>query len=92
MFSQSYFSLPMDHNTLDNLCHWKCLSFLLLAYFGRIYDKKDILDWICKKFRSKEKAYSNRVNDYFGPRRTNIPHEKPNYGPLKSKFEVDYYI
>ena len=31
------------------------------------------------------------VNTYFGPRRTNIPHATPNYGPLKSKFEVYYY-
>ena len=32
-----------------------------------------------------------RANDYFGPIRTNIPHETPNYGPGKSKFEIDYY-
>ena len=31
------------------------------------------------------------VNDYFGPRRTNIPHAPPNYGHGKSMFEVDYY-
>ena len=31
------------------------------------------------------------VNDYFGPRQTNRPHETPNYLPRKSKFEVDYY-
>ena len=31
------------------------------------------------------------VNTYFGPRRNNIPHTTPNYGPGKSKFEVDYY-
>ena len=32
------------------------------------------------------------VNDYFGPRRTNRPHETPNYGYVKYKFEVDCYI
>ena len=31
------------------------------------------------------------VNAYFGPRRTNIPHTAPNYGPGKSKFEVDHH-
>ena len=31
------------------------------------------------------------VNDYFGPRRTNIPHSNTNYGPIQSKFEVYYY-
>ena len=31
------------------------------------------------------------VNDYFGSIRTNITHAEPNYGPGKSKFEVDYY-
>ena len=31
------------------------------------------------------------VNDYLGPRRTNIPHATPNYVPIKSDFEVDYY-
>ena len=29
------------------------------------------------------------VNYYFGIRRTNIPHAKPNYGPGKSKFEIE---
>ena len=33
-----------------------------------------------------------RVNAYFGPIRTNIPHATPNYGYIKSKFEVDYCI
>ena len=32
-----------------------------------------------------------RVNAYFGPRRTNIPHATPNYGPGKSRFGIDYY-
>ena len=31
------------------------------------------------------------VNFYFGPIWTNIPHATPNYVPVKSKFEVDYY-
>ena len=30
------------------------------------------------------------VSAYFGPKRKNIPHATPNYGPGKSKFEVDY--
>ena len=32
------------------------------------------------------------ANDYFFPRKINIPHATPNYGPGKSKEEVDYYI
>ena len=31
------------------------------------------------------------VNAYFGPGRTNIPHEKPNYRPGKYNFKIDYY-
>ena len=31
------------------------------------------------------------VNDYFDPRRKNRPHETPNYGPEKSKFEFYSY-
>ena len=31
------------------------------------------------------------VNVYFGSIWTNIPHATPNYVPVKSKFEVDYY-
>ena len=31
------------------------------------------------------------VNTYFVPRLTDRLHETPNYGPVKSKFEVDYY-
>ena len=27
----------------------------------------------------------------FGPRRINIPHATPDYGPGKSKFDIDYY-
>ena len=30
-------------------------------------------------------------NYFFGPRRTNIPHSTPNYGPRKYNFEVDYH-
>ena len=32
------------------------------------------------------------VNDYFGLIMTNRPHATPNYGPVKSKLEVDCYI
>ena len=32
------------------------------------------------------------VNDYFGPRVTNIPHATPNYEPDKSTVEIDYYM
>ena len=28
---------------------------------------------------------------YIGPRRTNRQHSTPNYRPVKSKVEVDYY-
>ena len=31
------------------------------------------------------------VNAYFGPWQKNKPHATPNYGPGKSKVEVDYY-
>ena len=31
------------------------------------------------------------MNTYFSPRRKNIPHVTPNYGPRKSKLEIDYY-
>ena len=31
------------------------------------------------------------VNVYFGSIWTNIPHATPNYVPIKSDFEVDYY-
>ena len=44
-----------------------------------------------KVFGYRERAYSIGVNYYFGPRRTNITHATPNYGPGKSKFEVEYY-
>ena len=33
---------------------------------------------IGKVFGSREIAYYVGVNDYFGPRRTNIPHATPN--------------
>ena len=32
------------------------------------------------------------VNAFFVPRWTNRPHEKPNYRPVNSKLEVEYYI
>ena len=31
------------------------------------------------------------MNTYFSPRRKNIPHVTPNYGPRKSNLEIDYY-
>ena len=31
------------------------------------------------------------MNAYFGPRRANIPHVTPNYGPGKSNFWMDCY-
>ena len=51
----------------------------------------NIQDGICNGYGSRERAYSMGVNDYFVPRRTNRPHATPNYGPVKSKFEVGYY-
>ena len=39
----------------------------------------------------RERAFSLGENAYFGPIRTDIPHATPNYGPGKSKFEMDYY-
>ena len=50
-----------------------------------------IQDGIGKGFSSREIVHYMVVNFYFGPRRTNIPHATPKYGPVKSKFEVDYY-
>ena len=43
---------------------------------------------IGKGFGSREIAYYMGVNSYFGPRRTNRPHETPNYGLDKYKYEV----
>ena len=63
--------------------------------FETIFTSKDVINiqyGIDKGFEYRERANSMGVNDYFGPRRTNIPHTTPNYGPEKSKFEVDYYI
>ena len=90
MFSQSYFSLPDNHITLECYFSWNILSFHLFAYFGRIYNKKYIQDENGKQFGSIETAYSMGVNDYYGPRRTDRPHETPNCGAGNSKFEVDY--
>ena len=41
-----------------------------------------------KGFGSRERAYYMGVNDYFGRRRTNRPHETTYYGPRKNKFEL----
>ena len=30
------------------------------------------------------------LNTYFGPIQNNIPNATPNYGPVKSKFEIIY--
>ena len=46
---------------------------------------------VSKGFGSRERAYSKEVNAYFGPIWKNIPHVTPNYGPGKTKFEVDFY-
>ena len=45
---------------------------------------------IGKGFGCIEIVYYIVVNAYFGPRRTNIPHATPNYGPWEYKFEIDY--
>ena len=54
-------------------------------------DVINILYGIGNGFGYRERAYSLGVNDYFGPRQTNIPHKTHNYRPGKSKLEVDYY-
>ena len=41
---------------------------------------------------SKEIAYYMEVNSFFGPIQKYLPHATPNYGSVKSNFEVDYYI
>ena len=46
---------------------------------------------IGKVFGSRERAYCMGVNAQFGPRQINRPCTTPNYGPVKSKFEVYYY-
>ena len=51
----------------------------------------NIQDGIDKEFGSIERAYSIVVYAYFGPRCTNRPHATPNYGPVTSKFDVEYY-
>ena len=45
----------------------------------------NIKDSIGKGFGYRNIAYSIGVNAYFPPRRTNKPHETPNYVPGKSK-------
>ena len=54
-------------------------------------DVSNIKYAIGKGFGYQERVYSMRVNDYVCRRRTNRPHETPNYEPGKSKFEMDYY-
>ena len=51
----------------------------------------NIQDSIEKGFGSRERAHSMRLNTKFFPIRTNRPHDTPNYGPEKSRFEVDIY-
>ena len=51
----------------------------------------NIQDEIVKVYGCIEIAYSMGVNAYFGSSRTNSPHATPNYGTVKSMFEVDYY-
>ena len=51
----------------------------------------NIQDGIGKGFGSRERAYYMGVNIYSVPRQTNRPHETPNNGPGKSKYEVYYY-
>ena len=46
---------------------------------------------IGKGLGHREISYSMGVNAYFGTRRADISHATPNYGPVRSKFEVDYY-
>ena len=84
MFAQSSFSLPVNHNILDHLFDWKVLLYQLFAYFGRRYIKKDIQDGFGKGFDSIKKN-SMILIDSFRPRRTNKPHETPNYGPVNYK-------
>ena len=52
----------------------------------------NIQDDIGKVFGYIERESYMGLNDSFSPRRINIPHATPNYGPGKSKFEIDYYI
>ena len=62
--------------------------------FETIFNYNDIiniLDVIGKGVLSREITYSIGVNDYFVPIGGNISHAKPNYGPVKSKYEIYYY-
>ena len=55
--------------------------------FDTIFTSNDVMnikDKIWKWFGYGEIEYSMGVNAYFGPIRTNIPHEKSNYGTGKS--------
>ena len=54
-------------------------------------DVMNIQDSIEKGFGSRERAHSMGLNTNFFPIRTNRPHDTPNYGPGKYKFEIDYY-
>ena len=72
----------------------------LKVYTWKLHDLETILtsndvmnnqDYIGKVFGSIEKASYMVVNNYFVSRRTNIPYVTPNYVPVKSKFEIDYY-
>ena len=51
----------------------------------------NIQDIFRKGFGYKEILYYIGVNTYFGTRWKNGTHAKPNYGPVKYKFEVGYY-
>ena len=62
--------------------------------FETIFTSNDAINIqykISKRFVNREISYSMGFHAHFGPRRTNIPHETPNYGHEKSKSEVDYY-
>ena len=62
--------------------------------FETIFTSNDVMNIqyaIGKLFGSRERSYSMEVNVYFVPIITNRLHETSNYGPGKSRFEVDYY-
>ena len=46
--------------------------------------------FIEKGFGSREIVFFLGIHSYFGPRRTNRPYAKPNYGTEQSKFEIGY--
>ena len=82
----------MNHNILDHFSAWNDISFHLFDYFGRRQNNKYIQDGIGYGFWSMGSEYYMGLCSLFCPRRTNIQHETPNYGPVNYKFEVDYYI